>query len=323
LAQEEEEKPTFPLDNFYAKRKKNVLLGILKDFHFSASFGYGNTFFKHKLQGFGVFQPTDLAPRIFDANPGVGTTYSNWINNAITDTVSIKSGNFLASSDTTKLGFKSKSLNIPLKLSVHYVFKEKYRIGGGYSWEYMHIGQFHSLTYKDQIKNFSPSDPSGFMKKYFGMIGYSFYRLGDYLFTGDVNIGGFKPGKNFNSSLIQKGLYYNVGVTIERNLSEYLQVFARPSYEIKSYTLNIPESGKSISHKINAFYINVGLTYSLPELPRCYNKDCHAQINHAHGDREYRSRMHKFWKWQNPNYGQNNPKLIKYKGKNKKKLNPY
>ena len=47
------------------------------------------------------------------------------------------------------------------------------------------------------------------------------------------------------------------------------------------------------------------------------------QINHAHGNREYRSRMHPIWKKQNPHYGENYPNLIKYKGKNKYKLNPY
>jgi hypothetical protein len=321
--EKEEDELSFPLDNFYAKRKKNPVRGILKDFHFSGSIGYGNTFFHHKLNGFGVVQSPGYPARIFDANPGVGTIYSNWVNGVAGDTVGIKPGSFLASSDTTKLGFKAHALNIPLKLTVHYEFKQKYRIGGGYSWEYMSIGQFKPITYNDNIGHFTPSGATGFMKKYFGMVGYSFLRLGDYLFTGDLNIGGFKPGKNFDNGLIKKGMYGNLGVTVERELSEYLRLFVRPSYDIKSYTLNIPESNKSIKHNINAFYINVGVTYSLPELPRCYNKDCHAQINHAHGDREYRSRMHKIWKWQNPNYGQNNPKLIKYKGKNKKKLNPY
>jgi hypothetical protein len=70
-------------------------------------------------------------------------------------------------------------------------------------------------------------------------------------------------------------------------------------------------------------YLTVGFTYSLPELPRCFLKDCHAQINHAHGNKEYRSRRHPIYKKQNPGYGENDPTLIKYKGKNKRKINPY
>ncbi|MFN7258430.1 MAG: hypothetical protein ACK5TU_00905, partial [Cyclobacteriaceae bacterium] len=119
------------------------------------------------------------------------------------------------------------------------------------------------------------------------------------------------------------GMYYNLGVTIERDLSEYFKVFARPSFEIKSYVLPIPESGLAIDHSMNAFYINIGVTYRIPELPRCFLKDCHVQINHAHGNREYRSRRHPVYKKQNPGYGENDKTLIKYKGKNKRKLNPY
>ena len=74
---------------------------------------------------------------------------------------------------------------------------------------------------------------------------------------------------------------------------------------------------------MNAFYVSIGVTYKIPELPRCFLKDCHAQINHAHGNKEYRSRRHIFYKKQNPGYGENDKTLIKYKGKYKNKLNPY
>jgi hypothetical protein len=74
---------------------------------------------------------------------------------------------------------------------------------------------------------------------------------------------------------------------------------------------------------MNGFYLNFGATYRIPELRRCFLKDCHAQLNHAHGNREYRSRRHPIYKKQNPHYGENYPVIIKYKGKNKKKIEPY
>ena len=160
------------------------------------------------------------------------------------------------------------------------------------------------------------------MKKYFGSFGVSFFRLDNYLFIADVNIGGFKPGANFNAGQIKKGVYVNIGVTAERELSEYLRLFVRPSFDFKSYTLNLPEGGGSIKHSINALYVNVGFTYTLPELPKCFHKECGVQINHAHGNKEYRSRVHPIYKKQNPGYGENNP-MIRYKGRNKKKMNPY
>ncbi len=317
----DEDKPTFPLDNFYAKRKPWPIRTFISKFKFSLSTGYGSTFLNHKLTGFDIYQQNGVAPGILPTKLGV-PRYSNWVNTVTNDSTSLPDV-FRVSSDTAKLGFKGRAFNIPLKATLHFEFLQRYRVGIGYSYELMSMGDYHSISYTDKISGFRPSSPTGFMNKYFVMLGGSFYRLGDYLFTGDLNIGGYSPGTNFNKSLIKKGIYGNIGVTIERDFSEYLRGFVRPSFEMKGYTMSVTGSDQSIKHKLNAMYINVGFTYSLPQLPRCYAKECHAQINHAHGDREYRSRMHKIWKWQNPNYGQNNPKLIRYKGKNKKKLNPY
>jgi hypothetical protein len=200
---------------------------------------------------------------------------------------------------------------------------ERYRIGGGYSFEYVNMGSYKPTNYSGSISSFSPDFSSFFLKKYFGMLGASVYRYDAYLLVVDANIGGYSLGKNFDKSVIKKGVFFNLGVAVEREMSEYFRLFVRPSYEIKSYTLNIPETGESIKHTFNAFYVNVGATYRFPELRRCPFKTCRAQINHAHGNREYRSRVHPIYKKQNPHYGENYPNLIKYKGKNKKKLNPY
>jgi hypothetical protein len=87
--------------------------------------------------------------------------------------------------------------------------------------------------------------------------------------------------------------------------------------------MTLAETGHSVKQHSNALLWNVGITYSIPELPRCKIKQCQIQINHAHGNKEYRSRMHPIWKKQNPGYGENNPKLIKYKWRNRKKINAY
>jgi hypothetical protein len=259
-------------------------------------------------------------PKIFNSNQ-VSAGYSNWFNGATPATNTVTPGTFLVNSDTTKLGFRSKAFSIPLKLTLHVEF-DRYRIGGGYSVEYMHIGDFEPTQYAQDINRFSPEDPSIFLKKYFLMLGGSVYRYQDYVLVLDANVGGYNMGSSFDKSIIKKGMYMNFGASIEREMSEYFRIFVRPSYEIKSYKLNIPES-TSITHRFNSFYINVGASYRLPELRRCPFKLCHAQINHVHGNREYRSRVHPFYKKQNPHYGENYPTLLRYKGKNKKKLNPY
>jgi hypothetical protein len=318
VAQDEDTK--FPLDHFYVKRQKNAR-GLFKHFRFGLSVGYGTNYFSHQLKdSLGIYQPSGKPPDIFHQN-NLGIRYRNWINNSVIDTAKTETGAFLVRSDTAKIGFKGTSFNIPIKATIHYEFLERYRIGAGYSYEYMSMGTFSPISYRDKIHTMKPTSPSGYMSKYFGSIGAAFARWQDYLFIADLNIGGFKPGNNFSSN-IQKGAYVNLGLSAERELSEYLRLFIRPSFEFKSYSLLLPEVNKSIHQNMNAFYVNVGITYAIPELPKCYVKTCRIQMNHAHGNKEYRSRVHPIYKKQNPGYGENNP-LIKDSRKNRKKINPY
>ena len=311
-----------PLEFFYIKRQGNgALRKVLSKITFGLSTGYGSTTFKHELDGFGILQNPDSVPKLFES-PTVTSGYSNWFNAVNPAGNTTQTGAFIANSDTTSLGFKSKSFNIPLRATIHVEF-DRYRIGAGYSFEFTRVGDFRPLSYADRINNFSPEVSSFFLKKYFLSLGAAVYRYYEYLLVVDANIGGYKLGKDFDAGSIKKGMYINLGVTVEREMSEYFKLFVRPSYEIKNYKLNFAESGQSITHKFNAFYLNVGATYRIPELRRCFLKTCKAQMNHAHGNREYRSRVHPIYKKQNPHYGENHPILLKYKGKNKRKLNPY
>jgi len=314
---EDDDEITFPLENFYVKRKKNVP-SIFTKFTLGLSLGYGKTFFDHKLDNFTVGRDSaSNAPFIFT---GAGARYSNWVNRL--DSLPSGPTSFLVKGDTAQLGFKGRGLNIPFKATLHYTF-DRYRIGFGYSLEYMKVGEFTPTNFKEELGRFTPPDASGMMRRLFIVLGASFYRWDNNLLVADVNVGNFTLGSGFDNTLITKGAYFNIGVSAEHDFSEYLKGFVRPSLDFKSYTLNVAESPGDIRHKFNAFYLNVGLSYRLPELPKCFHPDCHIQINHAHGDREYRSRRHNMFKKQNPHYGENYPRLIKEKRKNRRKLNPY
>jgi hypothetical protein len=321
---QDDEKPTFPLETIYAERVPNRIRKFLTRLHFSFSTGYGNTFMKHDLNNFGIFQRPGFAPRVFRINNPLDSTYTNWVNRVTSDTLTLTPSSFLVAGDTAKIGFKGRGRNIPINVSLHYEFLKRYRIGLGYSYEHLTLGEFQPISFEDEIDTFRPNQYRGWMRKFYGYAGASFYRIDKFLFTGDLQVGSYKPKRNFDLNSIKKSLYFNLGVTVEYELSENLRAFARPSFDFKKYTLNVPGSnGNSIVHKMNAGYLQIGLSYSIPELPRCYLKDCKIQINHAHGNKEYRSRRHPVYKKQNPGYGENNPTLIKYKGRNKRKLNPY
>lgn len=316
---EKEKDATIPLDYYYIKRQKSR--NLLSLFHFGLSTGLGLTTFKHSLDGFSIYQPASGNPVVYnEAQPTVGLT--NWFNTATSGSLAINPGDFTVNSADEDIGFKSKSFNIPLRATVHVEFK-RFRIGGGYAFEFTKVGEFKPISFSKQINTFSPEVSSFFLKKYFALIGASVYRYDQYLLTIDANIGGYGLGNKFDMGVISKSLYFNLGATVERELSEYFKLFVRPSYDIKSYDLSIAETGQSIKHKFNAFYVNVGVSYRIPELRKCFIKTCKAQNNHAHGNKEYRSRAHPIHKKQNPQTGENYPELIKYKGKNKNKLNPY
>jgi hypothetical protein len=327
LVLQAQDQPTIPLEKFYVDRKKRPIRAILKPFKFSFSTGVGSTYFNHKLDNMGIYQSATQGPYLFaftttpPADPTAG--HSEWIdtNTPITP-ITVNPGDFLVTSDTARIGFKSKSFTIPFKLSMHYEFKQ-FRIGIGYAKDFIFIKPFEPIAYGDKIRNVEIATGSISTNKWFLLAGYSFYRIDKFVFTGDLQGGLNKFGKKFDRDFVKASPFFNMGVTVEREMSEYLRFFVRPSYEIKSYTLTLPESDASIKHQANAVNWSVGLTYSIPDLPRCKIKNCNIQINHAHGDREYRSRMHPLWKKQNPGYGENDPKLIKYKWRNRKKINAY
>lgn len=315
-----EQEASIPLEHFYIKRQKaSPFRFLLSRLNFGLSTGYAPTSFRHDLDGFGIIQEAGRPPEIFGSD--LSSRYSSWVSN-VTPSASSSAGIFMVRSDTADIGFKSSTFSIPLKATVHVEF-DRYRVGGGYSFDYTRVGEFRPVSYASNVNPFSLDRRGFFMRHYFGMAGVTVYRYYEYALVADVNIGGYKLGRDFNAGLIQRSIYVNLGVTAEREFSEYFRVFFRPSYEIKNYRIAIPEGGQQIRHRLNGMNFNIGVTYRLPELRRCFLRSCHAQINHVHGNREYRSRMHPIYKKQDPHYGENYPELIKYKGRNKKKLNPY
>lgn len=320
VAQYDKEKDAkVPLDYYYIKREKTKR--FLSLFHFGLSTGLGLTTFKHSLDGLAIYQPASGEPIVYNpAQPAIGLT--NWFNETLAAPLAIDPANFTVNSADEEIGFKSKSFQIPLRATIHYEFN-RFRVGGGFSFEFTKVGDFKPVSFGNQINSFSPDVSIFFLKKYFVLLGASVYRYNEYLLSVDANIGGYGLGNKFDKGAISKKPFYNLGVTVEREMSEYFRLFVRPSYEIRSFVLNGAEAGQDITHKFNAFYVNIGATYRIPQLRRCVIKGCSAQINHAHGNKEYRSRVHPIYKKQNPQTGENYPELIKYKGKNKRKLNPY
>ena len=328
---QKEEKPSIPLDYFYADpQPSSVFRKLLSKLHFSFETGYGRTFYRQDLSDFSLLQRVDSLPVIFnpDLNVSGGTVsagYDRWFNTANPrSNVGFDTANdFLVNGDSVDLGYRAGGTSIPLAGMIHVEF-DRYKIGGGFMFEYHRPGTFRPTVFEDRISTFEPGFGSTFYKKYFVLLGAKVYRRHLWLLSVDSRIGAYRLGRRFDQNLIQKGIFVNLGVTFERELSEYFSAYVRPSFDFKNYTLSLPESSLEVNHSMNAVFVGLGIKYRIPEHPKCFIKNCTTQVNHQHGNSQvYRSRMHPIYKKQNPHHGENYPKLIKYKGKNKKKLNPY
>lgn len=312
-------------EGFYHEPKNRPIRSFLSKFNFGFSFGYGATFYSQNLSSFNILQDNQNGPVIFPGDFSVGDTISGfnyWFNDLKFTRTRIDPDEFVIASDSSDLKYKSLSHSIPVTLSIHYDYRN-YKIGGGVTLEY-HLPQtFTPNQYENILTEIEPDFSSTFILRYYGIVGARIFRYWDYLVGVDARVGVVKYNNNFNKSIMQKGVFVNVGIPVEKELSEYFRLYVRPSFELKNYSLTIPEGGGAVTTSSNMGMVEFGIFYRIPELPKCFLKKCRTQVNHMHGEYNYRSRVHPFYKWQNPHHGQNYPVLIKYKGKNKKKLNPY
>ena len=324
---------------------------FLNRFSWTVTTGYGRTYYKHDLEGYYFYQDRNGQYILPTTIPLTGTTfqgYTDWFNDPVLGPeVSIRNpfdvpfpnvsnpvlnpelrnAQFLASADTTEIGFVGISHGIPITLQLHYNFLEKFRIGLGYSWEKQFINELEPTNYQEIIRPYQPNIKSTRYSRFYGTVGYKFYEYYNHLFVAELQYGRIRSGpKQFNRDFVTQGSYLNLGVSMEKELSEYFRVIVKPSIDIKNYKVNVP-TGTEIRHGHPTLFLQVGVSINIPEIPRSPISNDHIQLKHVITDPktgQYREvRGQPITKWQNPKVGQNHRKLWRYKNKNKKKLNPY
>ncbi|MBR9999766.1 MAG: hypothetical protein KFF73_12395, partial [Cyclobacteriaceae bacterium] len=125
--------------------RKDPFREFLNNFSFSFTAGYGRTFYRHELPGYGVIHKDDslfTGLYLFTLSDSLNspfTGYQNWLNAPETTAVdrieNIDQDNQILG-DTVRLGFKGNAPTIPLTLIVHYNFLERFRLGAGVSVEW-------------------------------------------------------------------------------------------------------------------------------------------------------------------------------------------
>lgn len=302
------------------------LNSVFGNFTFGASIGYGRTFYKHDLGNFYILNRMDTL-RIIEKDSLLGMSspgFEQWVTKPARADSILKPApsDSLFASDTAEMTYRGSGRSIPLDFFVYYTI-DRYRVGVGGTYEFHRIGSFSPSQAEDLLGTFRPTENKSRFTRYYVMAGAEIYSYYNYSISADLKVGKYNLGKAFDKDLAKPSLFLNVGVNMEKRFSEILGVFLRPSIETKSYKMSLPGTDQVIKHSQPAFYLQGGATYQIPDLPKCPIISCHVQINHEHGGKRYRSRRHPIWKKQNPHYGENYPVLIKDKGSNKKKRNPY
>jgi hypothetical protein len=313
-------------DRFYHIPRKSAIRTVFSKFVFDVSTGVNTTFHNHSLGGFGVLQKPGESPILFQNSFADPTTiavgYTNWFNRwELVENVPVDAGDFQVS-ENGDLGFRSVGIGIPLNLQLSFKFN-RYKIGGGTSFEYHRFGKFQPRAFDEDIHAFRPALGGTWFTRYHFYFGAEVFRYYEYILTADLMVGGHRLGKKFDNASIDRTPFLNIGIRADREMSEYFRLFARASFEYRSFGITLPEGGPAIHHRMPGLFFHIGGSWRIPELPKCRNKSCHTQVNHLHGEWEWRSRRHPFYKKQNPMYGENYPRYIRNKGKNKRKLQPY
>lgn len=294
--------------------KRSVIRGILNKFSITLMSGYGRTRYAHDLSGFSVLQQADnlYIMKGGSTSPPL-TGYTDWfVAPEKVNGLSVGPNDTYISSDTTDLRFSAGGNNIPLILAVHYNFG-KFRFGAGVSAELQSIGTIKNSYGEDRLGWQSTNYKTGLATRIFALAGVRYWDYWDYSFVVDLQIGKLNLGENFNESLVDQGMFFNLGLPIEKNFSELFRIVLRPAVEFKSYSMRLPEADRTIDIKAPVFYIQAGLSLNYPKVPRCPIPSCRTQVLHVHFGKEYRGQP--ITKKQNPGYGENHPELLMHKGK--------
>ncbi len=275
------------------------------------SFGYGATFYKTEWPDVDILQHENKATLLesFTQN-GDQIDYvgiDDWTFSPVSQ------AGYITANETTRLiygdsltpTYKGMGKNIPFSFSLHLDI-QRFRIGAGYAFEVQGLKKLKPNTGGDF--EYKPVMQSTMSRRFYVLLGGKFYHWKGWDYHAEFQIGKVTYGPRYDKTLLSNGIYFNIGIPIEYEFSEYFWFFVRPSFEIRNYSLAMPvqypDSGipETYTFKQPTVYVNVGFRYKFPEIRRCPVKACHTQLKHVHGNKEFRGQP--FYKEQNPGTGE-------------------
>lgn len=301
-------------DPFFGTQPENKSSGwrkIANMFTFEGSVGHGATFYSHDVSQIPLVMTADSVLILgAQADTGVVASVSglgNWLNEASgLDTTAIFP--FAYRGDSV-LGFRTLNHSLAFNARVYFSI-DRFRLGAGVQYEWQWFRPMNPTSFQDKLGPYRPRVEMTTLERYYALAGARFYRYRKLSYVAEVEVGLIKMGTGFETVTPIRRVYLNIGVPIEYNFSEYLRVYLRPSFEFKSYDLDLG-SYSNLTHNQNAFYTQFGISFTPPEIRRCPVDACHIAVKHRHQGHLFRgSPINKI---QNPDYGENHPVLEKHK----------
>lgn len=308
--------------------KRSPFRAFLNKFSLIATAGVGGTFYKTDLTGFNVYEANDNVFLLDNIQITADSTQIAGLANFNTSPANSFFGalnsddpNYrILGADSVDAVYKGTGLDIPLTVILHFDF-DRFRIGGGITYDFHYLNQMNPKGF--QGNSYQPRFKTRYFR-YFGTAGASFYKWRGWTYSADIQVGMHKYRSDYPSLTSYNKIFFNIGFPLEFEMSEYFFVYLRPSLDVKSYTVNLPEAQfggnypASINQNQTALWFQFGIRLKYPEVKRCPVKSCKTQLKHMHDGYEFRGQP--IYKKQNPKIGELYPKLHRQKRKNRKKL---
>ncbi|BDD08950.1 hypothetical protein FUAX_13820 [Fulvitalea axinellae] len=297
FAQEQE---VIDLDLVYANRpelKTSAIRRILNKFSWTFTAGYEATMYEAGLQGLeiGLYGNDLVLYGGLAEDQKNHIIYKDWLSNPQSVTVPDAPQSFEGDPGSVQGTAGGPVFNG--SLAYHY---KKFRVGVGlgYSSQKVKDLKFENSIGVESV-NFGQT-PSFSLFRYYFLAGYEFFDYGGFHYVVEANLGGASYS-GFDSDSFENSGVIEFALPIEREFSEYFRVVLRPAYQIKDASYS-NQGSPTISPKLNAFNVTLGINIRIPEIPRCKTYRCNTQVKHRHGDKAYRGQP--VFYPQNPKMGQ-------------------
>ncbi|HYG39660.1 MAG TPA: hypothetical protein VD908_13615 [Cytophagales bacterium] len=222
--------------------------------------------------------------------------------------------------DTSTVKYKGLGSNIPFHFQMLFDFG-KVRLGGGTSYDFYFMKKLKPNAFENSLDVYNLKGTGSF-KKFYGHLGYTYFENRLYGYLLDLEAGVYKGSPSVNTANNSMRPFVNLGITMERKYSEYFRMFLKPSLEYKTQPFELRDFDFPVNnHKMITFYVTWGISYSIPLVRKCPIRACGVRVHHYHGGRVFRGNP--FQRLQNPNYGEEDRKFIRERGKNKRRMDPY